>query len=138
MPLKLSGVGPFEMTIHKGQRWSAASAYLRPALKERSDRLSIQDSVLVHKILFDGKKAIGVEFTNKSGKIQKIYANEVILSGGAINSPQLLMLSGKTRVALLYKKLRAFCTVWGTEFEKKTKICFYLKNPQFLCNHYKT
>ena len=105
MPLKLSGVGPFEMTIHKGQRWSAASAYLRPALKERSDRLSIQDSVLVHKILFDGKKAIGVEFTNKSGKIQKIYANEVILSGGAINSPQLLMLSGKTRVALLFKKL---------------------------------
>ena len=82
------------MTIHKGQRWSAASAYLRPALKERSDRLSIQDSVLVHKILFDGNKAIGVEFTNKSGEIQKIYANEVILSGGAINSPQLLMLSG--------------------------------------------
>jgi choline dehydrogenase len=88
------GVGPFEMTIHKGNRWSAASAYLRPALKERPERLSIKDSVLVHKVLFDGTRAIGVEVSQKGGPPEKIFADEVILSGGAINSPQLLMLSG--------------------------------------------
>ena len=91
------GVGYFEMTIYKGQRWSAASAYLRPALKDRPDRVSIESSVLVHKVLFDGSKAIGVEFRDKSGAIEQKFANEVILSGGAINSPQLLMLSGKMK-----------------------------------------
>ena len=90
------GVGPFEMTIHKGKRWSAASAFLRPALKSRPGRLSVKDSVLVHRVIFDeaGQRAIGVEVTNGSGHVEKIYANEIILSGGAINSPQLLMLSG--------------------------------------------
>ena len=48
---------------------------------------------MVHRILFDGKKAIGVEI-EKNGNVENIYSNEVILSGGAINSPQLLMLSG--------------------------------------------
>ena len=91
------GVGYFEMTIYKGQRWSAASAYLRPALKDRPDRVSIESSVLVHKVLFDGSKAIGVEFSDKSGAIVQKFADEVILSGGAINSPQLLMLSGKMK-----------------------------------------
>ena len=57
------------------------------------DRLSVKDSTLVHRILFDGKKAIGVEI-EKNGNRENIYSNEVILSGGAINSPQLLMLSG--------------------------------------------
>ena len=57
------------------------------------DRLSVKDSTLVHRILFDGKKAIGVEI-EKNGTKENIYSNEVILSGGAINSPQLLMLSG--------------------------------------------
>ena len=57
------------------------------------DRISVKDSTLVHRILFDGKKAIGVEI-EKNGTKENIYSNEVILSGGAINSPQLLMLSG--------------------------------------------
>ena len=48
---------------------------------------------MVHRVLFDGKKAIGVEI-EKNGTKENIYSNEVILSGGAINSPQLLMLSG--------------------------------------------
>jgi choline dehydrogenase len=82
------------MTIHKGYRWNTASAYLRPAQKSRPDRLSVKDSILVQKIIFDGNKAIGVELLNKNGKTEKIYSDEVILSGGAINSPQLLMLSG--------------------------------------------
>ena len=89
------GVGPFEMTIHNGKRWSAASAYLRPALKARPNQVQVKDSVLVHRVIFDGNKAIGVELTNgKDGQVEKVYANEIILSGGAINSPQLLMLSG--------------------------------------------
>ena len=95
------GVGHFEMTIYKGQRWSAASAYLRPALKERPNRVSVESSVLVHKVIFDGNKAVGVEFSDKSGNVVKKYANEVILSGGAINSPQLLMLSGMNKILFM-------------------------------------
>ncbi len=66
------GVGPFEMTIHKGKRWSAATAYLRPALKARPDRVGIEDNVLVHKVLFDGTKAIGVEFSQNGGESKKV------------------------------------------------------------------
>ena len=87
------GVGWFDMTIKDGKRWSAASAYLRPALERQN--LETREELLVSKILFDGKKAIGVEYTDKSGKVQQVYASdEVIVSSGAINSPQLLMLSG--------------------------------------------
>lgn len=86
------GFGWMDMTIFKGQRWSTASAYLHPALSRQN--LSAEHKTLVTKILFDGKKAIGVEYV-KDGKVQKVYADkDVILSGGAINSPQLLMLSG--------------------------------------------
>ena len=88
------GVGPFEMTIKQGKRWSAASAYLRPALQSRPDQVSVKDSVLVHRVLFEGKRASGVELINSNGEVEKLYANEIIISGGAINSPQLLMLSG--------------------------------------------
>ncbi|XP_060127423.1 choline dehydrogenase, mitochondrial isoform X2 [Zootoca vivipara] len=86
------GFGWMDMTIHKGQRWSTASAYLRPALPRPN--LSVEDSTLVTKILFEGTKAIGIEYV-KNGEKKKVFASkEVILSGGAINSPQLLMLSG--------------------------------------------
>ena len=82
------------MTTHKGYRWSTASAYLRPALNRPQKNLNVESKVLVTKILFDGKKAIGVEYV-QGGETKKVYAeNEVIVSGGAINSPQLLMLSG--------------------------------------------
>jgi len=88
------GFGPFDMTTHKGYRWSTASAYLRPALNRPQKNLNVESKVLVTKILFDGKKAIGVEYV-QGGETKKVYAeNEVIVSGGAINSPQLLMLSG--------------------------------------------
>ncbi|XP_042308097.1 choline dehydrogenase, mitochondrial isoform X2 [Sceloporus undulatus] len=86
------GFGWMDMTIHKGQRWSTASAYLHPALSRPN--LSAEDSTLVTKILFEGTKAIGIEYI-KNGEKKKVFASkEVILSGGAINSPQLLMLSG--------------------------------------------
>lgn len=86
------GVGPMDMTIHKGQRWNASSAYLYPALNRPN--LETKNKVMTTKILFDKTRAIGVEF-EENGQSQKVYVNkDVILSGGAINSPQLLMLSG--------------------------------------------
>jgi len=85
------GVGWFDMTIHGGQRWSTASAYLRPALKRSN--LSTETGVLVTRVLLEGKKAVGVEY-EQEGAIKRVMADKVILSGGAINSPQLLMLSG--------------------------------------------
>ena len=88
------GVGWFDMTINRGKRWSAASAYLRPALKRPN--LKTEENVLVRKILFDGIRANGIEFEsrNRSGEKRKIYAEKVVLCSGAIDSPQLLMLSG--------------------------------------------
>ena len=86
------GVGPMDMTIHKGERWNAASAYLHPALGRPN--LETKVKVLITKILFDKNSAIGVEYKN-NGETERVYVNkEVILSGGSINSPQLLMLSG--------------------------------------------
>ncbi|NWQ68356.1 CHDH protein, partial [Neopipo cinnamomea] len=86
------GFGWMDMTVHQGQRWSTASAYLRPAISRPN--LSVAEKTLVTKILFQGTKCIGVEYV-KNGQTIKVFANkEVILSGGAINSPQLLMLSG--------------------------------------------
>ena len=66
--------------------------YLNPAKKRKN--LKVFTDAFVEKIIFDGKKVIGIEVKIKN-KVEKIYANkEIILSGGAINSPQLLMLSG--------------------------------------------
>ncbi len=86
------GFGMFDTTMHQGERASVAKYYLNP-IKNRKN-LNILKNSFVEKILFDGKKAIGLQVKIKN-KVQKIYANkEVILSGGSINSPQLLMLSG--------------------------------------------
>ena len=86
------GFGMYDVTIHKGERASASKYYLNPA-KKRSN-LKIFTESFVEKIIFDGKKAIGIEVKIKD-KVEKIYANkEIKLSGGSINSPQLLMVSG--------------------------------------------
>lgn len=85
------GFGKFDQAIYRARRMSAARAYLHPVLHRKN--LEVLTKAMVHKILFDGKKAVGVEFNHK-GKIQKVYADTIILSGGAINSPQLLQLSG--------------------------------------------
>lgn len=86
------GFGWMDMTIHQGKRWSTASAYLRPALSRPNLRAEVQ--TLVSRVLFEGTRAVGVEYI-KEGQSHKAYVSrEVILSGGAINSPQLLMLSG--------------------------------------------
>ena len=90
------GLGPMDMTVHKGRRWSTASAYLRPALARPN--LVVQTKSVVTRVMFEGSvhspRAIGLELLH-GGKLKQIRASrEVILSGGAINSPQLLKLSG--------------------------------------------
>jgi choline dehydrogenase len=86
------GLGVMDMTVHKGRRWSAAMAYLRPALGRRN--LTVISRSLVTRIDFEGTRASGVEIARGRQLEHVRAAREVILSGGAINSPQLLMLSG--------------------------------------------
>ncbi|WP_108124765.1 choline dehydrogenase [Saccharospirillum mangrovi] len=86
------GVGVMDMTIKQGKRWNTAQAYLRPVLSRPN--LSAETGAMVQRILFDGTTAVGVEYI-QNGKTIRVKANkEIIASGGAINSPQLLMLSG--------------------------------------------
>ncbi|MGF7162045.1 choline dehydrogenase [Rhodoligotrophos appendicifer] len=89
---KQEGFGPMEMTVWKGRRWSAANAYLRPALKRSN--LKLTSRALARRILFQGKRATGVEFS-QGGHVPTAKARrEVILSASAIMSPKLLLQSG--------------------------------------------
>ena len=86
------GVGRLDMTVGGGRRCSAANAYLRPAMKRQS--VTVRTRALVTRVLFDGKRAIGVEY-RRGNNLETVRARrEVILSAGAINSPKLLKLSG--------------------------------------------
>jgi len=95
---KQEGFAKFDRNIHRGRRLSASRAYLHPVMNRSN--LKVKSRALVTKILFEGKRAVGVEFVH-SGKTQKVYASEVIVSGGAINSPQLLQVSGVGNAAEL-------------------------------------
>lgn len=86
------GVGKMDMTIRNGKRWSTAQAYLRPVL-ERAN-LTAETGAMTQRIIFDGNTAVGVEYVQDGQTIRVAARKEVIVSGGAINSPQLLMLSG--------------------------------------------
>lgn len=85
------GMGRFDQNIYRGRRHNAARAYVHP-VKNRSN-LKVKCRAMATKILFEGKKAVGVEYTHR-GKTCYAYAGEIISCGGAINSPQLLQLSG--------------------------------------------
>ena len=85
------GFGPMEHTIHKGARWSAAKAYLRPALQRKNCNLI---RGLARKIVFSGRRAVGVELLAGGGLKTVRAKKEVILASSSINSPKLLMLSG--------------------------------------------
>ena len=85
------GFAPFDRNIHDGRRLSAARAYLHPVMNRPN--LEVQTRAFVTRILFDGTRAVGVEYTHGRG-VARAMAGEVILCGGAINSPQLLQLSG--------------------------------------------
>ncbi len=83
------GFAKFDRNVRGGRRLSASRAYLHPVLDRRN--LHLRTNTLVTRILFERKRAVGVEVGRRG---EKIYAKEVILCGGAINSPQLLQLSG--------------------------------------------
>lgn len=85
------GFGPMEQTVWKGQRWSAANAYLKPALKRENCTLV---NGLAQKVVIENGRAVGVEI-KRGNKLETIRANrEVILAASSLNSPKLLMLSG--------------------------------------------
>jgi choline dehydrogenase len=86
------GFARFDRNINNGRRWSAARAYLHPAMTRPN--LTVRTRTLVHRVLMNGTRATGVEFSHRGGTTQQVMAGEVILCGGAFNSPQLLQLSG--------------------------------------------
>jgi len=85
------GFAPFDRNVHQGRRLSAARAYLRPVLRRRN--LKVLTRAFVEKVLFDGATATGVRY-RRNGRTRTVRAREVILCGGAINTPQVLQLSG--------------------------------------------
>jgi choline dehydrogenase len=83
------GFAKFDRNVHNGKRLSAARAYLHPVMKRPN--LTVETRAFATKILFEGGRAVGVEYGRRG---RKVRAGEVVLCGGAINSPQLLQLSG--------------------------------------------
>ncbi len=86
------GFGPMHMTVKNGVRWSTANAYLRPA--QSRPNLHVVTGALSQRILLDGKRAVGVEYTSEGASRRIDASREVILSAGPIASPHLLQLSG--------------------------------------------
>jgi len=86
------GFGPMHMTVKNGVRWSTANAYLRPAMKRSN--LTVVTHALVHKVLLEDKKAIGVRYQVKDKVTDVLCNKEVLLSAGSIGSPHILQLSG--------------------------------------------
>jgi len=87
------GLGTYQVTQDNGERWSAARAYVHPHIGNRSN-LKVETSAQATKILFEGKRAVGVEYMQGKQKKTIRARREVILASGAFQSPQLLMLSG--------------------------------------------
>ncbi|MFP6628009.1 MAG: choline dehydrogenase [Myxococcota bacterium] len=92
------GFGRFDRNVWRGRRWSAARAYLHP-VKSRPN-LDVICRAFATRILFEGRRAVGVEYVRR-GRLQRVLADEVICCGGAINSPQLLQVSGVGPASLL-------------------------------------
>ncbi|MBL9073165.1 choline dehydrogenase [Tabrizicola sp.] len=85
------GFGPFEATIYKGRRWSAANAYLKPALAGGNVQVV---RGFARRVVMEGKRAVGVEVDTRAGRQVIKAGREVVLAASSINSPKLLMLSG--------------------------------------------
>jgi choline dehydrogenase len=95
------GVGPLQLTVRNRRRCSTAAGYLKPVLNRPN--LKVEVRALAHRVLTEGKRAVGVEFS-QDGAIRQVRARrEVLLAGGAINSPQLLQLSGIGPGAVLHQ-----------------------------------
>ena len=87
------GAGEYQVTCHRGRRWSTAEAYLGAEVRRRPN-LTVRTGALATRVLLDGTRAVGVAHL-VAGEVRSAWADaEVVLSGGAINTPQLMMLSG--------------------------------------------
>ncbi len=93
------GFAKFDRNIRRGRRISASRAYLHPVMRRRN--LVIRTMAFVTRVLFEGTRAVGVEYRTRSGATRRVAAGEVILAGGSINSPQLLQVSGVGNAAEL-------------------------------------
>ena len=89
------GVGPYHLTIRDGERWSAAAAYLNPIVELRPN-LTVISNTYAGRIVIERNMAVGVEYASGPGKpTNRVFATrEVLVSGGAFQSPQLLLMSG--------------------------------------------
>ena len=87
-----TGVGYFHVNQKRGVRWSSARAFLKPVLNRANLRL--ETGVLVEKVIFDGKRAVGVRFRQNGQLFEARARGEIILSAGSVGSPQILQLSG--------------------------------------------
>ena len=85
------GFGRFDRTTYRGRRWNAARAYVHPVKNRRN--LKVRCRTTATRILFEGRRAVGVEY-RRGKRLEKAYGAEIICCGGAVNSPQLLQLSG--------------------------------------------
>jgi choline dehydrogenase len=86
------GFAPFDRNIKHGRRWSAAQAYLHPVMDRPN--LRVVTGAFVNRVVFEGRRAVGVDFEHHRLGSRRARGGEVILCGGAINSPQVLQLSG--------------------------------------------
>ena len=93
------GFARFDRNLHRGRRLSAARAYLHPVRHRKN--LDVETLAMVTKVRFEGKRAVGVDYRAAAGCGVRVDAGEVILCGGAINTPQLLQLSGVGDESLL-------------------------------------
>ena len=94
------GFGPFDKNVKNGRRWSSSTAYLHPVMNRKN--LTIQTRHQVHRVIFEGDKAVGV-VAQRGKTITEYRAKNVVLCGGAINTPQVLQLSGIGPAELLKK-----------------------------------
>jgi choline dehydrogenase-like flavoprotein len=90
---KQEGLGTYQVTQKNGERWSAARAYVHPHMGTRSN-LRVETHAHATRVLFEGKRAVGVEYLKGNERKMLRARREVIISAGAFQSPQLLMLSG--------------------------------------------
>ena len=88
------GFGRMDLTVHKGVRWSTYNAYLRDGGVQKRENLTVHSKSFAERILIEGTKAVGIDYIHKNYRKTARGTCDIIVSGGAINSPQLLMLSG--------------------------------------------
>lgn len=140
----MEGFGLYHVTQHRGARWSAATGYLKPAM--RRTNLAVETDALVTRLHFaDGgdnaghKKCIGLTYTQGGEEKQIKHPGEVILCGGAINSPQLLMLSGIGNPDELKEHdIKSVCALPGVgqnlQDHPFSALCFQSKEPVSLAS----